>query len=702
MNSYVILNHAKMFYRNALGIPLLIILLLAMIVLPLPPFALDVLFSFNISLSLVVLMVVIYAKRPLDFSVFPTVLLMTTLMRLGLNIASTRVVLLNGHTGSASAGKVIESFGEVVIGGNYAVGFIVFIILIIINFVVITKGAGRVSEVSARFTLDAMPGKQMGIDADLNAGLINQEEAKIRRQQVTTEADFYGSMDGASKFVRGDAIAGIMILVINLLGGIAIGVMQHSLSLAESLKLYGLLTIGDGLVAQIPAILLSTAAAILVTRVTDNQDVGDEFKEQLFTSPRVLAVAGSIITFIGIIPGMPHIAFVGLGSILLAGSYFINKSAINNQQKLEQEQQKEMEAKPEQEELSYQDIRPVDAIGLEIGYRLISLVDAEQSGELMIRIKGIRRKLSQEYGFLIPTVHIRDNLELAPDTYRISINGVEVGDDQVFANKELAINPGQVFGSLDGIDVKDPAFQLDAKWIDSEVKEQAQNLGFTVVDASTVLATHLSECLQKNLFKLLSYEDIENLLNNLSQTSAKLVEDAKEVSLSTFLKVCQSLLEDRIPIRDFKTICEVLVNFKGKEANLQIIISAVRVALSKFIIQQINGGSEELNVVSLDPNLEQILQQGVKNGGESLIIEPGLAEQMKTSLISLAERLETDNKPPVLMVSGFLRHHIARMFRYAIPSLSVIAYEEIPDDKVITVIGTVGNQSALLESSESL
>ncbi|HOP18361.1 MAG TPA: flagellar biosynthesis protein FlhA, partial [Gammaproteobacteria bacterium] len=546
---------------RGLGAPVVILMLLAMVVLPLPPFLLDLFFTFNIALSLVVLLVVVYAMRPLDFAMFPSMLLVATLLRLALNVASTRVVLLEGHNGGDAAGKVIEAFGEFVIGGNYAVGLVVFAILVIINFAVVTKGAGRVSEVSARFTLDAMPGKQMAIDADLNSGLIDQAEARTRREEVGREADFYGAMDGASKFVRGDAVAGILILIINIVGGLAIGMGQHDLDLSTAMRFYALLTIGDGLVAQLPSLLLSTSAAILVTRVSSAEDLGSQVSSQLLNNPRALAITALILLLLGMIPGMPNLVFLLLGAAVGGLAYMI---ARRSQEEKAETPDVQPTSRPEESsevrELTWQDVHPVDVIGLEVGYRLIPLVDRNQGGQLMTRIKGVRKKLSQELGFLVQSVHIRDNLDLAPNAYRITLNGVPVGESEVFVDRDMAINPGRVFGELKGNLTKDPAFGLDAVWIDAAQRDQAQTMGYTVVDASTVVATHLSELLQSHAHELLGHDEVQQLLDNLAQVAPKLVEDLvpKLLPLAVVLRVLQNLLQESVPIRDMRTIAETL------------------------------------------------------------------------------------------------------------------------------------------------
>lgn len=693
----------QMLLRSGLGVPVFILVMLGMMILPMPPFLLDVLFTFNIALSLVILLASIYALRPLDFAAFPTVLLVATLLRLALNIASTRVVLLNGHEGGDAAGKVIEAFGHVVIGGNYAVGFIVFMIFIIINFVVITKGAGRVSEVSARFTLDALPGKQMAIDADLNAGVITQDEAKLRRAEVAQESDFYGSMDGASKFVRGDAIAGILILLINLIGGVLIGMMQHQLPFSEALSVYALLTIGDGIVAQIPALLLSTASAILVTRVSASQSMTQQLVKQMFASPQSLIVASGVLIAMGLVPGMPHFAFLFLGG--LAG--FVGwKMLKKGQQKSSPGTVPDLvsEVPPaavpvgENVEIGWDDVQPVDALGLEVGYRLIPLVDRQQGGQLLSRIKGVRKKLSQELGFLMPSVHIRDNLELMPNMYRVTLMGVTLAEAEILPDREMAINPGQVFGTMRGVECKDPAFGLDAVWIEPGQRDQAQSLGYTVVDASTVIATHLNAIMHKHAWELLGHEEVQQLIGQLAKTNAKLVENLipQPLPLSLLLKVLQNLLRENIPVRDTRTICEALAEMAPRTQDPDVLTSAVRIALSRMIVQTINGTDPELAVITLEPDLEQILLQSVQQarsaGGSEgdAILEPGLAERLRRSLAEASSRMEMAGKEAVLLVSGGVRTMLARFARYSIPGLHVLAYNEIPDNRKITIFATAG------------
>lgn len=716
-DSKAFLQQAKGLGQGNIGIPILLIMLLGMMILPLPAFMLDAFFSFNIALSIVVLLVGVYALRPLDFAAFPTILLVATLLRLALNVASTRVVLLNGHEGGDAAGKVIQAFGEVVIGGNYAVGLVVFLILMIINFVVVTKGAGRISEVSARFTLDAMPGKQMAIDADLNAGLIDQDEARQRREDVASEADFYGAMDGASKFVRGDAIAGILILAINIIGGLGVGMIQHQLEFSDALQKYILLTIGDGLVAQIPSLMLSTATAILVTRVNSAQDMRSQVMSQMFDSPKALMIAAVILFIMGIIPGMPHIAFLGLAILAGALAYYIHWRK-QQPEVLEDQYIPARPGKPaapaapsagqapmpsagalppaENVELGWEDVQPVDVIGLEVGYRLIPMVDKNQGGALLGRIKGVRKKLSQEMGFLIPTVHIRDNLELAPNAYRLSLSGVTVAEAEVHPDRELAINPGQVFGELDGIKTKDPAFGLDAVWISASQKEQAQTLGYTVVDASTVIATHLNHVLQGQVHELIGHEDVQKLLDILEKSSPRLIEELvpNTLSLNALLKVLQNLLREKVAIRDLRTIAEALAASSAKSQDPAALTAAARVALSRQIVQSINGTAPDLPVVTLDPQLEQLLlgtiQQAQKAGvDESAFVEPGLAEKLQKSLSQAAQKQEMAGKPLVLLVAAPLRMMLSRFCRHSVPDMAVLAYTEIPDNKQITIDATV-------------
>ena len=725
INFKQVLLQGRSLLAGNLGVPLMLMVLLGMMTLPVPTFLLDVFFTFNIALAIVVLMVSIYAGRPLDFAIFPSVLLIATLLRLALNVASTRVVLLEGHEGGAAAGKVIEAFGEVLVGGNYAVGLVVFLILMIINFVVVTKGAGRISEVSARFTLDAMPGKQMAIDADLNAGLIDAEAAKTRRKDVANEADFYGSMDGASKFVKGDAIAGMLILLINIIGGLAIGMAQHDLDFSRATEVYALLTIGDGLVAQIPSLLLSTATAIIVTRNNDERDMGGQVFDQMFGSARALAVASGILILMGLIPGMPHLAFLGLGALSAGISYLIYK----RDQKLEvvdegmggsarQAAQKTaggaaasspqgqgagsqpLKALPgnDSKEVDWDDVEAVDIIGLEVGYRLIPLVDKNQGGQLLSRIKGIRRKLSQDLGFLIPSVHIRDNLDLMPNSYRILLMGVSVAEALIEPDKDMAINPGQVFGTLDGTVTKDPAFGLDAVWIDEYKKDQAQTLGYTVVDSSTVVATHLNQLLQKHAHELIGHEEVQQMLDRLAKISPKLAEELvpNTLNLSQLLSVLQNLLTEGVPVRDMRSIAEALANTKIDSQDTAALTVQVRKVLKRLIIQSIYGNADDLSVITLEPSLEQLLLKTVQqskqqNGGaDNMILEPSMAEKLQNSLLEAARNQEMAGNPAVLLVSGMLRPVLANFVKTITDTLHVVSYQEVPDNKQITIAATIG------------
>jgi len=728
INSENAVQNLRSVGRGNLSVPILLLMLLGMMTLPLPPFLLDAFFSFNIALSIVVVLVAIYSLRPLEFAVFPTILLVATLLRLALNVASTRVVLLNGHEGGDAAGKVIQAFGEVVIGGNYAVGLVVFIILIIINFVVVTKGAGRVSEVSARFTLDAMPGKQMAIDADLNAGLIDQDEARTRREEVASEADFYGAMDGASKFVRGDAVAGILIMVINVIGGLSVGMLQHDLEFGDALEKYVLLTIGDGLVAQIPSLLLSTATAIMVTRVNSSEDMNSQVFTQMFESPKAMAVASVILFIMGAIPGMPHISFIGLAAVCALLAYYVHF----RQQQVEVVEEGGFRRAPppggssaptqgtgapppagpqanlpppegrgasasEPAEVSWDDVTPVDIVGLEVGYRLIPLVDKGQNGELLGRIKGVRKKLSQDLGFLIPAVHIRDNLDLLPSAYRITLMGVTVGEGEVFPDRFMAINPGQVFGKLEGSATKDPAFGLEAVWIDDNQRDKAQSLGYTVVDASTVAATHLNQIIYSHCHELIGHEDVQKWLDLLAEKSPKLVEELvpNTISINQLLKVLQALLREKVPVKDKRTIAEALAAHGSKNHDTPSLTAIARAALARQIVQGIVGQDANLPVITLDPSLEQLLlqsvQQAQKTGADDgALLEPQLAERLNNGLVAAGRQQEMNGKPIVLLVAAPLRSMLAQFVRFNIPDMQVLAYNEVPDNKQITIEASVG------------
>ena len=685
------------------GTPVLVLACLSMITLPMPPFLLDMLFSLNIALSMIVLLVSIYSQKPLDFGSFPSVLLLTTILRLSLNVASTRVILLHGQDGTAAAGKVIEAFGNVVMGGNFTVGIIVFTILLIINFQVITKGAGRIAEVSARFTLDAMPGKQMSIDADLNAGIIDQDTARQRRIDVTREADFYGSMDGASKFVKGDAVAGLLIMVINLVGGIIIGTFNFGLSVGEAASIFTILTIGDGLVAQIPSLLLSVASAIIVTRQSSSkEEMGQQVIGDLFSKPKTMYIVASVLTVMGIVPGMPHVAFLMLAAVCACIGFAIKK----HQEKVEMAKKMEVQkaggengakAPTEQKELSWSDVSEVDVIGLEVGYRLIPMVDKNQNGELLNRVKGVRKKLSQDLGFLVPPVHIRDNLDLGPNFYRITIMGVTFGEAEIQPERDMAINPGQVFGDIPGLKANDPAFGLDAVWISKNDNDKALGLGYTVVDCSTVIATHLSQILVNNCASLLGQEEVQNILDIVAKSQPKLVNGLvpSVVNLGLLTHILQNLLNEGVPIRDMRTVLETLVEYGPKSQDPEVLTAACRIGLRRLIIQDIVGSENTIPVITLAPDLEKVLHKSLETGGsEGIGIEPGMADRIQRSLMEATNNQEMEGEPAILLTSGILRSTLSRFVKNTIPGLRVLSYQEIPDDKQIKIVSVVGNQNS--------
>jgi len=676
---------------KGLTAPILVVVILGLMVLPVPSFILDIFFSFNIALSIIVLLTSLYTVRPLDFMVFPSVLLMTTMLRLSLNVASTRVVLTAGHTGPDAAGKVIEAFGHFLIGGNYLVGVVVFIILTIINFVVVTKGAGRIAEVGARFALDAMPGKQMAIDADLNAGLIGEADARKRRTEVAQEAEFYGAMDGASKYVRGDAVAGIVITVVNMVGGLLVGMLQHELEFGRAIETYTLLAIGDGLVAQIPSLIISMAAGAVVSRVASDQDIGAQFVSQLLMNSQVLYITAGIVGAMGLIPGMPHLSF-GLLALVIGGSAYAYSKRPATTESDATPAPAALEATPSQE-ASWQDLAPVQALSLEVGYRLISLVDQAQDGELLRRIKGVRKKFAQEIGFLPPAVHIRDNLELRPSAYRISLKGVEIGVGESHPGQFLAINPGMVSAPLPGTPVSDPAFGLPAIWIDASLREQAQTLGYTVVDASTVVATHLNQLMSQNAAELLSRQELQALLDHLTQESPKLIEDLvpKLLPLSILQKVLQNLLQEGVHIRDMHSIIETLNEYAGQTQDATSLTSMVRVTLGRAIVQQIAPGNEEIPVMTLDNRLERMLLQALQTTGpEGSGIEPGLAETLMSHTSQATQFQEQLGYTPVLLVSAALRTMLARFLRRSLPQLRVLSHAEMPQSRTIKVTNLVG------------
>jgi flagellar biosynthesis protein FlhA len=682
-------------HLKPLTAPLLIIMILSMMVLPLPVFLLDVFFTFNIAVSIMVMLVAMYARKPLDFSAFPTVLLVTTLLRLSLNVASTRIVLLSGHGGSGAAGKVIEAFGQFLVGGNTAVGIVVFVILTVINFSVITKGAGRIAEVGARFTLDAMPGKQMAIDADLNAGLIDEKTAKQRRKEVAQQSDFYGAMDGASKFVRGDAIAGILILLINILGGLFVGVAQHDMAFADAAHVYTILTIGDGLVAQIPSLIVSVSAGLVVSRVGDDTDIGEQVVGQIFSNPQVLILTAVIVGVLGLIPGMPNLVFLLFAAALGGLARWRIKRKQAGLEPLPPDAEASAPAETAQsaeaQEAGWNDVVPVDVLGLEVGYRLIPMVDKGQDGELLRRIRGLRKKFAQDVGFLSSPIHIRDNLELKPNAYRITLKGVEVGIGEAFPGQFLAINPGRVAGPLTGRETIDPAFGLPAYWIDNATREQAHAQGYTVVDASTVVATHLNHVILSHAAELLGRQETQALLEHIGREAPKLIEDLvpKLLPVSTVQRVLQNLLSEEVNIRDMRTIIEVLAEHAPRTQDAAELTGRVREALGRAILQNLFPGNAEVQVMALEPGLERILLQAMGAGGDGAI-EPGLADTLLRQTAQLSQRQEDIGLPPVLLVPAQLRMLLSRFLRRAVPSLRVIANSEVPESRTIRVTGMVG------------
>jgi flagellar biosynthesis protein FlhA len=683
---------SKLASRN-IAAPIIIIMLLAMMILPLPAVVLDVLFSFNIAISILVLLIGLQTKKALDFIAFPTVLLMTTMLRLSLNVASTRVVLSEGHNGPDAAGKVIEAFGHFLIGGNYTVGIVVFVILTIINFTVVTKGAGRIAEVGARFTLDAMPGKQMAIDADLNAGLIGEDEARRRRAEVGQESEFYGAMDGASKYVRGDAVAGIMVIIINIVGGLIVGIVQHDLAFADAVKNYTMLAIGDGLVAQIPSLVISVAAGVVVSRVANNEDIGGQIVTQLFSNAKVVYVTAGIIGGMGAIPGMPHFAFLLLAALLAGAAYIIDDQRKAAETKPVEEEI--VEEIPSIEEATWDDVTPVDLVGLEVGYRLIPLVDKGQGGDLLKRIKGLRKKFAQEVGFLAPTVHIRDNLELKPSSYRITLKGVEIASGESHLGQFLAIDPGMVSGTLPGTATTDPAFGLPAVWIDNSIRDDAQNMGYTVVDAGTVIATHLNHIISMHAAELLGRQEVQQLLDHISKDSPKLVEDLtpKLLSLSVIQKVLQNLLTEGVHIRDMRTIVETLSEHATQTQDTSELTAVVRVQLGRAIVQQLFPTGNEITVMTLDNNLERLLMQAMQSNNTGSAIEPGMAETLSRQAESAAKQQEQMGMTPVLLVPAPLRAALSKFLRRAVPHLRVLSHEELPDSKTIRVTSLIGGSA---------
>ena len=694
MNPDTLNETFKRLMKNGLGIPLLLLTLLAMIMIPIPPFLLDLFFTFNISLALVVMLASIYIHRPLEFSVFPTVLLITTLFRLSLIIASTRIVLLDGHTGTDAAGQVIKSFGEFVVAGNYAVGFVVFVILTITNYVVVTKGAARISEMTAKFVLDIMPGKQMAVHADLSSGLITREQANKRRREIINESEFYDSIDSVGKFTRGDAVASIIIMMITITGGLAVGLLQYDMSLSAAVSNYTLLTIGVGLVALIPSLVLSTATGIIVTRISKTETLGDQVISQIFSNPNVLITTAAIIGIIGLIPGMPHLAFLSFAAIAAGAGFVLSKRRAVSDTVLNETPP--IAPVSEDKEPGWHDVTGVDVLGLEVGHGLIPLVEKNQGGQLMTRIKGVRKKLTQDLGFLIPTVHIRDNPDLSPNAYRITLMGATLGEAQIHPDRELAINPGQVSGTITGVKSNDPASERDVVWIEASQREQAQSLGYTVVDASTVVATHLSNILQEHAHELLGREEVQHLLDKLGQATPKLVEELvpDALPLGTVVKVLQNLLEEKVSIKNIKTIAETLADNASKSQNPVALTEFVRVVLGRSIVQKINGLDQELPIMTLDPPLEQILQQSVQGGSNEFTgIEPGLAARLLEALQEQTQRQETSGQAAILIVSAQLRSFMSRFVRHAIPGLNVLAFNEIPDNKQIKIVANIDSNT---------
>jgi flagellar biosynthesis protein FlhA len=679
-----------------MGIPALVLLIIAMLILPLPTVLLDILFTLNIMIALIVIMIGIHTEKPLDFSSFPAVLLFATMLRLSLNVASTRIVLVNGHEGTDAAGKVIEAFGNFVISGNYLVGFIIFGILMIINFIVVTKGAGRVSEVIARFTLDAMPGKQMAIDADLNSGVIDQEEAKIRRAEIAQESDFFGSMDGASKFVRGDAIAGLLILIINIIGGLTIGITQYDMTFRDAGEIYVLLTIGDGLVAQIPSLILSLATAIIVTRVTTNQSMTDQTTSQL-ANPTALYVTAAILLLLGVIPGMPSTVFISLALVSAGLGFLVYRLRENEQtQQLKQDSSASPSTPIEEQDVQWEDVSQVDLISLEIGYGLIPLVNTETGGQLLSRVKGVRKKLSTELGFLIQPVRIRDNLDLEPNTYHLLVNGVLRGRGQSYSGKELAINPGHITSPIEGIATKEPAFGLDAVWIEPSQRDRARTLGYTVVDPPTAIATHLNSLLYGTASELLGHDEVQQILDKTAERSPKLVENLvpAKLSLATITRTLQNLLRDGVPIRDMRTILEVLNEEGGKTQDPDDLTALIRPKLGRMIVQSLVDISDDMPVMTLEPQLEQMLHNAVQQSqqNKTLTIDPELAEALFKSMRVEVQKIEDQGQPAILVVSPIIRPWLSNLVRPRIPDLTVLSYTEIPEDQSVNVVATITAQ----------
>ena len=679
------------------GLPLAILMLMVMMVIPLPAFLLDVFFTTNILLSLLILMVSLHTFRPLDFSSFPTVLLFATILRLGLNVASTRIVLSSGHTGPDAAGKVIQAFGEFVIAGNYVVGIFVFAILIIINLVVITKGAGRVSEVSARFTLDAMPGKQMAIDADLNAGLLTSEEAKQRRDDIAKEADFYGSMDGASKFVKGDAIAGILILLINIIGGLIIGIAQHNLPVSTAAENYIILSVGDGLVAQIPSLLLAIATAIIVTRVSTSQDLSKQIGTQIGIKQAWLPSAG-VLFLLGIIPGMPNLLFLTASALTFFIWWTIKKQAESsgeiNDKSIKENDEDKLDNTDDDNTLSLSEIADNSAISMQLGYGLIQLVDDENDGPLIARITGVRKQISKDLGFIIPQVRIRDDLSLEANHYRIRIGQEIVAEDKIFPQLLLAIPGDSAQTKIEGTDVKDPSFNMDATWIEPHQQARAENLGYMVVEPEAVIATHLNQILSKQAADLLGQDDVQALLDNLSKTSPQLVSSTvpKLVPLNILTSILKLLLIEKMPISDLKRILEVLASLNVKTMSPIELAEAIRPTISSLLIQQIAPLNNALPIITFSAELEQmIVNISKQTGANGLILEGSLIQKIVSGINSVMEKMQTENRKAVMITAPVIRRDLSQMLRQHIPTLDILSFTELPDNKKIEVVANIGS-----------
>ncbi|TYP00193.1 flagellar biosynthesis protein FlhA [Geothermobacter ehrlichii] len=682
-------NWAKTMMRTDIIVGLGLVLVLMVMIIPLPPLLLDLFLTLNITISLVILIITLYTTRTLDFSSFPSLLLATTLFRLSLNVASTRLILLHGQEGVSAAGTVIRAFGQFVVGGNYVVGIVIFCILVVINFMVITKGAGRVAEVAARFTLDAMPGKQMAIDADLNAGLINEETARNRRQEIAEEADFYGAMDGASKFVRGDAIAGIIITLVNIGAGFVIGVLQNGMPAMEAARTYTILTVGDGLVGQIPALIISTAAGILVTRAAGGSDFGTTLKGQMTMHPRALWLVSGILLVFAIIPGLPTIPFVVLSALIGLSAWQIQKAQTAREAK---EAEAVDVAEEEPAEIDFDELLHVDLLELEVGYGLIPLVDANQEGDLLPRIQAIRKQFAMDMGFIIPPIHIKDNLQLAPNQYSILLKGVKVGVGEVFPGQYLAMDPGTATEQITGIETTEPAFGLPAIWITEDKKDRAQIAGYTVVDCATVVSTHLSEIIKKHAHELLGRQEVQNLLNSLAKTYPKLVEELVPDILNTglIMRVMQNLLREQVSIRDIRTILETMADYVGVSQDPTYLTEQVRAALGRLISGRYAEDGQNLNLITLDREIEETIHNSIQNSteGSYLALDPNIAHRIIDRLSQTIGNM-SGGTPPVLLTAPTIRPHVKRLTERYLPHLVVLSHNEIAPDMMVRSLGTV-------------